>query len=65
MKERRDGALVTHSLLTDDGWLEQGRVGAFGSSDDTMSVEAWREMFNEIIDGVPDDAWLVLVDVHC
>lgn len=65
IQERRDGALTTRSLLTEDGWMERGRMRMFGCSDDTMSREEWTARFNEVIDGVPDDAWLVLMDIHC
>lgn len=64
VRERRDGVLMTHSLLTDEGWMEHGRMGMFGMSNDTMSRAEWMERFNSIIDGLPDDAWLVLVDAH-
>lgn len=64
VRERRDGVLMTHSLLTDEGWMEQGRMLMFGMSDDTMSRAEWVERFNGVIDGLPDDAWLVLVDAH-
>lgn len=65
VRERRDGALVTRSLLTEEGWMEQGRMRMFGCSEDTMSREDWVARFNEVVDGLPGDAWLVVVDLHC
>lgn len=65
VQERRDGALVTHSLLTEHGWMEQGRMRMFGRSEDTMSSQEWVAHFNEVIDSLPEDAWLVVLDAHC
>lgn len=61
----RDSALMTRALLTEDGWMERGKMLMFGLSKDTMSREDWVTRFNEVIDGLPDDAWLVLLDAHC
>ena len=55
--------LSTFAFLGLDGeWHERGRMGWFG----TVSGEKddWEDTFAVLLDKVPDDAWLVVVDVH-
>lgn len=51
--------------IGDKGWMAPGRMGWFGmSSDDEASYSAYVAAANELIDRLPDDAWLVVVDCH-
>lgn len=60
-----DEALTTLSLLSKEGWSAQGRISMFASVNPDMTEAEWARQFNEYIDGLADDAWLVLVDMHC
>lgn len=64
VKFHEDAALLTHGLLTDEGWFERGRMRMFGMSDDAMSQDEWSWRFNHTIDSLPSDTWLVVMDVH-
>lgn len=65
VRERGEGVLVTHALLTEDGWMERGRMGALGLSDDVMTRQEWTDVFSARVEALSDDAWLVVMDLHC
>jgi hypothetical protein len=65
VQEARDNALCPFAYVMDGEWHEPGKMGWFGASSDTKSdrVRFARE-FNELLDSLPDDAELTLVDCH-
>lgn len=62
---RRD-AIPGFALLTlDEQWVAPGTMGMFGFSDDTPEGRAeYKGWANDYIDGLPEDAILVAVDLH-
>lgn len=60
----RDRACVTFALVHNGEWSEKGRMGWFGMSDDTFDQAAWNRLFNAMLDGLPDDTQLTVVDCH-
>lgn len=60
----RDKAIATFAVLYKGEWTERGRMGWFGMSDDKVSQSDWNRLFNELIDGLPDDTLLTVVDCH-
>lgn len=62
----RAAAVPGYALLTTDGrWTEPGQMGWFGMSTDTQeSREDYQKFANQYIEALPDDTWLVAVDVH-
>lgn len=59
-------AVPGFATLTLDGtWLEDGRAGWFGTSDATAeTTDRYLTEANAVIDALPPDAWLVVVDCH-
>jgi hypothetical protein len=55
---------VTVALLVDGTWYERGSVGAFGTLAESMSDEEWCQKFYEILDSLPPDTQLTIVDCH-
>jgi hypothetical protein len=52
-------------LSAKEGWLAKGEMGWFGMGADDHSSEAgYWEHVNGLIDGLPDEAFLVVVDCH-
>ena len=51
-------------LDLDGAWHERGRMGWFGMVADEQEPDVWDERFKELLAKVPDDATLVVVDVH-
>ncbi len=64
VKRRRDLACVQHAFIRDKTWVEQGEMGWFGVSHDDVSASQWAKRFNEMLDGLPDDTLLTVVDCH-
>ena len=53
------------TLKASEGWLEPGRMGMFGMSDETPDTMAdYLAKANAIIDAASDDTLFTLVDVH-
>lgn len=47
------------------GWIAPGRMGWFGMGSDTSdSYAEYTARMNALVDALPDDAWLVLLDCH-
>lgn len=59
----RDRALTTFAVVY-RGESEKGRMGWFACVSDEMEQGNWNRMFNDLIDGLPDDALLTVVDCH-
>ena len=64
--ECRAAAVPGYSVLTKDGkWLAPGKMGWFGTSSDDRETRAeYYKEANDYIDSLPDDAVLVLLDLH-
>lgn len=61
----RDGSVAPFSWLADGKWHEPGKMGWFGMSTETpMTLRYYRREFNEMIDALPFDTRLTLVDLH-
>lgn len=60
----RDRAITTWAVVQDSQWHEKGSMGFFGMSSGDMQQADWNRRFNEIVDALPDDTPLTLVDCH-
>lgn len=60
----RDRACTTYALLHNGEWSSKGRMGWFGMSDDKMDQQTWDHLVSSLIDGLPDDTLLSVVDCH-
>lgn len=60
----RSTALSTYAVVYKGEWSARGEMGWFGCSDDKVSQDAWDRLFNDLIDGLPDDTQITVVDCH-
>jgi hypothetical protein len=60
----RDRAITTFALVHRGEWTEKGSMGWFGMSTGDMDQAEWNRLFNALIDGLPDDTLLSVVDCH-
>lgn len=60
----RDKAFTTYAFVRDSVWTERGTMGWFGMSSDEMDYAEWRSKFNTMLDELPDDTMLTVVDCH-
>jgi hypothetical protein len=51
-------------VVKDGQWYERGKMGWFGMSSGDMDEDQWRAQVLELVEGLPDDTLLTMVDAH-
>lgn len=64
IQSARDQAIATYAIVKDGVWYAKGEMGWFGMSTEGMSQDEWNAKVNEMLDALPDDTMLTLVDCH-
>lgn len=64
IQQARDKATVMYAVVKGDQWLAKGDMGWWGMSDDKVSQEDWNRKVNEMLDALPDDTLITVVDCH-
>ena len=64
IQQARDSAMVYYALVKEGQWFAKGEMGWFGMSDDSMTQAEWNRKFNELLDELPDDTLITIVDCH-
>lgn len=54
----------TFAVLKDEQWYERGKMGWWAMVSDEMDEGEWSRRFSELVDSLPDDAILTVVDCH-
>jgi hypothetical protein len=57
-------ATVLFAVLKDGQWVERGQMGWWGCVSNENDHDTWDSDFNAMLDALPDDAWLTVVDCH-
>lgn len=60
----RDKALSTFAVLHKGEWTERGEMGWWAGVSNDMGDQQWLRLFNDMLDGLPDDTLLTVVDCH-
>ncbi|VWB97518.1 hypothetical protein [Burkholderia lata] len=60
----RDAAAAPYALVKDGKWLAKGVMAWFGISNDHVSEGDWNRKVNELLDNLPDDTIITVVDCH-
>lgn len=60
----RDGAVCTFAILKDGKWYERGEMGWWCYVANEKDKDDWNSQFAKLIDELPDDARLTVVDCH-
>ena len=63
-KKCQDEAVVTYALLKDGKWYQRGQMGWWGMASDEKDQDVWNQEFTKIVDSLPDDTMLTVVDCH-
>ncbi len=58
-----DRSIATFAFLKDGEWVERGEMGWWGAVTDDAGRE-WYKGFKDLLDTVPDDALITIVDWH-
>lgn len=64
VQQARDGAISTYAAVKDSQWFAKGRMGWWACSDDKMTQEEWNRELTAMLDTLPDDTLLTVVDCH-
>jgi len=62
VNDAKNNALSTFAVLYNGEWIESGTMGWWACVSDKK--QNWPEIFNGILDKIPDDAYLTVVDCH-
>lgn len=64
IQHARDKAGVTFALLHEGKWYERGTMGWWACVSNEKPDGQWEREFSKLLDGLPDDAMLTVVDCH-
>lgn len=64
VKQAAQRSTVLFAALKDDKWAERGEMGWFGCVSNEKNRDEWTSGFNAMLNELPDDAWLTVVDCH-
>ncbi len=62
--KRREKFPTTFAVLKDGKWYEKGEMGWWGITTNEMPQDQWDEEFKKLIEDLPDDTLLTVVDCH-
>lgn len=62
--DARATAVNTYAVLKDGEWYEKGEMGWWGMSNDKMTDKEWAVKIGELLDGLPDNTPITVVDCH-
>lgn len=62
--EAKQRALITFAVLMDGKWYERGKMGWWATVSDEKDLMMWEQEFNKLLDTIPDDTLLTIVDCH-
>ena len=60
----RDSALTLFALVKDGKWYERGEMGWWGMVSNEQDRAEWNRQFSALIDELPDNTLLTVVDCH-
>lgn len=60
----RNSAVSTYAVVKDGQWFAKGEMGWWGISSDTATQDVWDQKVTELLDGLPDETVLTVVDCH-
>ncbi len=64
IKKARENAFVTFAVVKDGKWYERGEMGWWAYVSNEKDNETWVSMFSKLLDELPDDTQLTVLDCH-
>ena len=58
------GAISPYAFVKDGKWHQKGQMGWFGMRSNEMSQDQWNKIVNDMLDALPDEEMVTLVDCH-
>lgn len=60
----RRGAITTFAVVMDSKWYARGEMGWWGMVHKEKDIQTWDSQFANLLDGLPDNTLLTIVDCH-
>lgn len=60
----RRRAVQTYAVVKDGKWHERGEMGWWGMASNEKDPDEWDAQFAALLDGLPPETWLAVVDCH-
>ena len=60
----RNNAIAPYAFVKDSKWHAQGDMGWWALDSKTCTEDEWNEQFNQMLESLPDDTRLTVVDCH-
>jgi len=64
LQRARNHAGVSFAVIKDGKWYEKGEMGWWGMAHNEKDTDTWNSMFHKMIDELPEDTLLTVVDCH-
>lgn len=64
VKDAQNSAISTYAIVHNGQWFSKGKMGWWGCSDENMTQAEWDAKVAELIDSIPDDTEITIVDCH-
>lgn len=64
VQKARDRAISTFAVVRDSKWFAKGEMGWWAAVHDEKQEGQWLREFNKLLDELPDDTLLTVVDCH-
>ena len=64
VQEARDASGCTFAIVKDGKWFQRGEMGWWGSVSEEKDKDTWYKEFATLLDGLPDNTPLTVVDCH-
>ena len=64
VQRARNNAFSTFAVIKDGQWYERGEMGWWGMVSDEKNRDEWNQQFTTLIDSLPEETVLTVVDCH-
>lgn len=64
LEREANKSITTYAVVKDSVWFQKGKMGWWGISTDEITQDEWNKKYWEMIQSIPDDTILTLVDCH-
>lgn len=62
--DARNSAISSYAIVKDSVWYAKGEMGWWGMSHDDKEQEDWNKQLNDMLDSLPEDTIITVVDCH-
>jgi hypothetical protein len=64
VKRSQESMFATHAVIKDGVWYQSGEMGWWGVVTDEKETDDWNKEFDKLLEGLPGETMVTLVDCH-